>query len=988
MTNKIGIMTDGMELKEKELTRTGSLCSQDPADQLLTAFKDRDLHSFRDILTAGTKQGYIDPNHWYDDPHHGTLLDLACRTPQSGQFVKLLLEVGANPNKINPVRKKSPLHFAVETKDLPSLEHLLKAPNVDPNILDNTGSTPLHLAAKVDNTQFLVCLLNHPKTNVNISNKKGQSALHIAADQENKDAVLALIEADGIDLDGPKTASGKTPRNLILLNFPELKDKLPDSNTVKGNGSSSVNKLFNLLHRHETDSFLAAIRIHTDVLDSNDGSHTFLQYACDYGLFREAEALIRLGADPNAINPANKRTPIILAGYKGYVNIVRLLIHQEMTRYNPVDGETVLHSVIKGSTETQLSLGATNEYRNHYECLQLLLKDVPRSKLNINCGDIKGNTVLHYAAKQGDRELILLLLREGAYVGQRNNLGEPALADVNPKFFEMYLDECLSTNNKLPREDNYEIIFKYNFLAPPKLPHTNLNSSQVTLQLDASHSETEPKDETIPETDPLLYMTCSSELRPLLTHPVLTSFIHLKWHRIRRFFFFNLTFYVIFWALLTGYILGYYGATTQPDELPANNNSRSTRNIQQVDTASEDSTMAESLKLLVTIFLIFLTLREIFQLTISPLRYLTSPENWLEIILIGVTISILFCTSCIKVRHQISAVAILLSWAELVLLIGRHPALSTNIEMLKTVSWNFLKFLAWYSILIIAFALCFYTLFRDSRNEDDNFFLDPAMSVFKTVVMLTGEFDAGSIPFVTHPGVSHILFVIFVFLIAIVLFNLLNGLAVNDTQAIRADAELVGYVSRVKLVSYVETMALGDPTPCKDLVTKLRTLCCFVPNIDCYSTQFACLRMFSKKISLFSEISDCEVRVLPNQENKIETAGPGHYRKRQELDNDNNINACIETCKSLHMEASIVRAAKNVLLKKVDNEADRLKKRNDDDKNRLLLEYGKRLDKYNETLSEMRKENQKTQEMLAQILSALNTNKGLALPLSSDDDNQ
>ena len=157
----------------------------------------------------------------------------------------------------------------------------------------------------------------------------------------------------------------------------------------------------------------------------------------------------------------------------------------------------------------------------------MLLKDVPRTKLNINCGDIKGNTVLHYAAKQGDKELILLLLREGAYVGQRNNLGEPALADVNPKFFEMYLDECLSTNNKLPREDNYEIIFKYNFLAPPTVPPANLNSSQVTLQLDASHSEIEPKDETIPETDPLLYMSRSSELRSLLTHPVLTSFIHL-----------------------------------------------------------------------------------------------------------------------------------------------------------------------------------------------------------------------------------------------------------------------------------------------------------------------------------------------------------------------------------------------------------------------------------------------------------------------------
>jgi hypothetical protein len=122
-----------------------------------------------------------------------------------------------------------------------------------------------------------------------------------------------------------------------------------------------------------------------------------------------------------------------------------------------------------------------------------------------------------------------------------------------------------------------------------------------------------------------------------------------------------------------------------------------------------------------------------------------------------------------------SSIAILLSWVELVFLIGRHPRLSTNIEMFKTVSWNFLKFLAWYAIFIIAFALSFYAMFRDCGNateSDENFFLDPGMSVFKTVVMLTGEFDTASISFMSFPGTSHIVFILFVFLMAIVRVNL------------------------------------------------------------------------------------------------------------------------------------------------------------------------------------------------------------------------
>lgn len=47
--------------------------------------------------------------------------------------------------------------------------------------------------------------------------------------------------------------------------------------------------------------------------------------------------------------------------------------------------------------------------------------------------------------------------------------------------------------------------------------------------------------------------------------------------------------------------------------------------------------------------------------------------------------------------------------------------------------------------------------------------------------MLTGEFDASNIHFKQNAA-SYVLFVIFVFLISTVLNNLLNGLAVSDTQ--------------------------------------------------------------------------------------------------------------------------------------------------------------------------------------------------------------
>jgi hypothetical protein len=53
-----------------------------------------------------------------------------------------------------------------------------------------------------------------------------------------------------------------------------------------------------------------------------------------------------------------------------------------------------------------------------------------------------------------------------------------------------------------------------------------------------------------------------------------------------------------------------------------------------------------------------------------------------------------------------------------------------------------------------------------------------------------------------HGG--YFLFLFFVFMMTIVFMNLLNGLAVSDTQAIKNEAELVTFASRVKLLHHFE----------------------------------------------------------------------------------------------------------------------------------------------------------------------------------------
>ena len=158
-------------------------------------------------------------------------------------------------------------------------------------------------------------------------------------------------------------------------------------------------------------------------------------------------------------------------------------------------------------------------------------------------------------------------------------------------------------------------------------------------------------------------------------------------------------------------------------------------------------------------------------------------------------------------RH-FSAVSVLLAWTEALLLLGRHPELSTFVTMFTTVSITFLRLLLWYSMLLVGFGLSFFLVFKpdekaggdssgDSGGEekacDKVAFANVPESLLKVSAMMSGELEFGDLPFDEHPVTSRLIFLAFLFLITIVLLNLLNGMAVSDTQAIQSKVRTVVY---------------------------------------------------------------------------------------------------------------------------------------------------------------------------------------------------
>ncbi|KAK0158042.1 hypothetical protein PV327_011225, partial [Microctonus hyperodae] len=146
-----------------------------------------------------------------------------------------------------------------------------------------------------------------------------------------------------------------------------------------------------------------------------------------------------------------------------------------------------------------------------------------------------------------------------------------------------------------------------------------------------------------------------------------------------------------------------------------------------------------------------------------------------------------------------------------------------------------------------------------SSGSENNDFPNPGQSLFKTIIMVTGEFNATDIPFVLHPVFSHIVFILFVFLIAIVLFNLLIGLAVSDTADILSKAELVGLISRTKLICYAENIVLGSSI--------MKSPKCW--NM-LYKNQIFRIKFFAQRVLLFPHyLLQAKIIVKPYKDNKI-----------------------------------------------------------------------------------------------------------------------
>ena len=413
-----------------------------------------------------------------------------------------------------------------------------------------------------------------------------------------------------------------------------------------------------------------------------------------------------------------KFPPSFVACMQGHYKIVEMFLKQASLKFcfeKPKEFPLEKNTATTLLHETCLRFGRekTNDPNVDFKkCFDLLIQD-RRCTPNevINSQDSYGCTPLHYTTRYKVEEATMALLKKSAYICTPNNLGQRALNDINKDVFEKFLDDSVVTANRRNKKthmyvfghDEQEIAIDYSFLIPPK-PFENR------------------------EIAPLQLITKNKDLRQLIKHPVIFSFIYIKWCKLSLLFYINFFMFSLFMMSLIVFIV--LCQSIAPDSR----------------TKSPAFMFFYGLSV---VSVMMLVIREVFQCIFSVKHYFKSKINWFEMILILLSCLVLLNLFDEKFQRILRGITILFATTEFLTLAGTLPNLSvsTHMVILKTVILTFLKSIALYSILLFGFALCFFTIFGpDSpmygnstmieRNNEDvtqNSFYNPGEKDFENL---------------------------------------------------------------------------------------------------------------------------------------------------------------------------------------------------------------------------------------------------------------
>jgi len=367
----------------------------------------------------------------------------------------------------------------------------------------------------------------------------------------------------------------------------------------------------------------------------------------------------------------------------------------------------------------------------------------------INHEDAMGNTPLHLAAMSGSTHCVKYLVQKGADLLLENNNKSTALYVIlhNIPKGENLLMEILNENVKVTTsaDGKEELEISLKILCPE-----HKNKMALVDRLYSRHTHN----------------------NQLLTHPVLKTFIHLKWKSFQYYTWYRATIYFLYLLLLTFAVFyqdGIYATTIRSYLVPI------------------------SVHLIVFCFPYFIPGHYSWTRRIAKLLLFAVPP-----ILTIISVSIHY-------NAEWSGVAYLFSWLSIPLYCTSFYVISHQAGMFIFVTREIFKHCLVFFFVLLGFSMTFYVLYHDVSSEEyKNFWYT---FLYTSLVLLQGAsledyhmldrnnttdttFDNGYVTYVTEAlsamrFASIITSLLFVLLVVIALLNMLIALAVRGGNELK-----------------------------------------------------------------------------------------------------------------------------------------------------------------------------------------------------------
>ena len=345
-----------------------------------------------------------------------TPLHIAAQLGYNSMVMQLITEHGAILDAMTLI-KQIPLHLAAENGQLEVCKTLLSLGS-DLNAIDNQSQTPLHLAARKNHAEVLRLFLTTKPELISLANKNGYTCAHIAAMNGSVEAIKELLRfnRDAVISNRIKK-SNSAALHLASENGNAEIVKLLLTSGAKPNDENALGETaLHLAAKNGHVKVLHTIRNADWKLCSRRNGLTALHVASNCGQIEFVAEMLRcrvpggIRSERSSVDPKSDfgLTPLHLACRNGHEGVVRMLLNSAGVQ---VDSPSELNKTIPVHLAAQ---------GGHLLVAGLLIS---RSTDGLTQADGHGRTALHFAAAHGHRDMVGLLIGQGAQMNFQDDRG-------------------------------------------------------------------------------------------------------------------------------------------------------------------------------------------------------------------------------------------------------------------------------------------------------------------------------------------------------------------------------------------------------------------------------------------------------------------------------------------------------------------------------------------------------------------------------------